>query len=149
MKELCMSTKAIRIFMAAAAIGLAATFAASAAPVGHAAPITTDLAAYFTGFGVDPQYLNVPVDKVPADQLAKIDKALSATDYTFKLVNYNTKLSSLVYLALSAATDKQNDPVYIQIGNAVWQMEKGGNPAGSPPAGSRLVVVNPDWIPID
>ena len=126
---------------------LGSAFIASAAPVGREAPISKDLAAYFAGYGVDPQYLGVPTNTVPADQLAKIEAVLNLKDDTANGLYPYTTMTRLVQEALSAAVDKVNDPVYVEIGGKVWLKEFGVNPA-TVPSTAVFTASQDEWVPI-
>ncbi len=146
-----MKRKVFVVLAAAAVMLSAAAFVASAAPVGpvgREAPITKDLAAYFSGYGVDPQYLGVPLDKVPADQAAKIATVLGMQDDKTNGLYPHTQLSLLVQQALNAAVDKEDDPVYVLIGDHVWEVELGQDPSNVIPSGAPLTAAQAAWVPL-
>jgi hypothetical protein len=139
-----------RFFAIAAMVGvlvLGAAFVASAAPVGREAPITQDLASYFAGYGVDAQYLGVPTNTIPADQLAKIEAVLNLQDDKTNGLYPYTTLTRLVQEALSAAVDKVNDPVYVELGGKVWEKEFGVDPS-TVPSTAVFTASQDAWVPI-
>ena len=144
-----MNSKALRVLGVAAVLFLTAVFAASATPVGQQAPITKELASYFTSFGVDPQYLGKPLAQIPADQATKINNVLTMADDTVNLVFYHQQLVTLINGALNAAVTADYAPVYIEIGNYVWSLETGDNPTNVPAqVPSTATAAAASWVPL-
>ncbi len=144
-----MKSRFFSVLALATVVSLGSALVATAAPVGKQAPVTKELSSYFASFGVDAQYLGVPLSQVPADQATKINNVLSKADDTVNLVFYHQQLVTLINAALNAAVTADYSPVYIQIGNQIWSMETGNNPPSAPvQVPSTATASVSSWVPL-
>ena len=137
-----MRTRLSKVMGAAAILLLAAAFGAFAAPVGQQVAVTSDIAAFFSARGVDPQYLGKADSAVPAAQLALINRIVATPDDTLNATYDHSTLVSLVLGALDAAAVQDYVPYYMEIGSNVWTVELGSNYLAG------TTTANPQYIPL-
>ncbi len=139
----------LRFVAFVAIVGLVAAFAASAqAPKAESVPITPELSKYFQDMGVDPQFLGMAKDKVPAAQWNKILDVVHMDNQTDPfsppntifppavqypaaaapdLVTYHDNLNDLVTQALTDAARTAGDfkVLKLSLGDETWYVETG------------------------
>jgi hypothetical protein len=128
-----MSNRMFKMIAAVTAILLVAALPAVAgvANEGRRIEASGELVAFFQERGVDAIYLGKSRAEMPAAQWSRIVKIVNAPDVEDleddepNVDDDHDVLNSLVFKALWSATDKDDDPVYITLGNMSWCHECG------------------------
>ncbi len=128
-----MKSRMFKMIAAVTAIALVAALPAVAgmANEGRRVQASDELKAFFLERGVQAAYLDKGQAEMPADQWKKIVKIVNAPDIEDpeddepNVDDDHDVLNSLVFRALWGATDDDEDPVYITLGNATWSHESG------------------------